>query len=59
MEENHRGESLPLYSPELNPIEQVFAKRKHVAAQAAKQNIGDIRRRVESTLRWLQNDERG
>ncbi len=32
---------LPPYSPDLNPIEQVFAKLKHLLRKAAKRTIED------------------
>ena len=34
---------LPPYSPDLNPIEQVFAKLKHLLRKAAKRTIDDAR----------------
>ncbi len=33
---------LPPYSPDLNPIEQVFAKLKHLLRRAAKRTIEDL-----------------
>ena len=33
---------LPKYSPDLNPIEQVFAKLKHLLRKAAARNVDDL-----------------
>ena len=33
---------LPKYSPDLNPIEQVFAKLKHLLRKAAARTVADI-----------------
>jgi transposase len=49
----------PPYSPDLNPIEQVFAKLKHLMRKAAERNIDDTWKRVGSTLSRFQNDECG
>jgi transposase len=49
----------PPYSPDLNPIEQVFAKLKHLMRKAAARNIDDTWKRVGSTLSRFQNDECG
>jgi transposase len=37
---------LPPYSPDLNPIEQVFAKLKHRLRQAAERTVDDTWRRI-------------
>ena len=50
---------LPPYSPDLNPIEQVFAKLKHLMRKAAERNIEDTWKRLGSTLSRFQNDECG
>lgn len=41
---------LPPYSPDLNPIEQVFAKLKHQMRQAAERTVEDTWRRVGALL---------
>ena len=41
---------LPPYSPDLNPIEQVFAKLKHLLRKAAERNVDDTWRRIGSLL---------
>lgn len=37
---------LPAYSPDLNPIEQVFAKLKHFMRQAAERSARSVRKRI-------------
>ena len=37
---------LPPYSPDLNPIEQVFAKLKHMLRRAAERTVEDTWRRI-------------
>ena len=44
---------LPKYSPDLNPIEQVFAKFKHLLRKAAARSPRDGRRRHRRTARRL------
>src|SRR6266851_426545 len=44
---------LPKYSPDLNPIEQVFAKLKHLLRKAAASQIGEILRAFTPTQRQL------
>ena len=41
---------LPAYSPDLNPIEQVFAKLKHLMRKASPRTVEDTWRKVGSTL---------
>ena len=41
---------LPPYSPDLNPIEQVFAKLKHLARKAAERSVDATWRRIGSLL---------
>ncbi len=41
---------LPKYSPDLNPIEQVFAKLKHLLRKAAKRSTDAIWRRIGKLL---------
>ena len=41
---------LPAYSPDLNPIEQVFAKLKHLLRKAAERNKEAVWRRIGSLL---------
>jgi transposase len=41
---------LPPYSPDLNPIEQVFAKLKHLLCKAAERSIEATWRRIGSLL---------
>lgn len=41
---------LPAYSPDLNPIEQVFAKLKHLMREAAPRTIEDTWRRAGKLL---------
>jgi transposase len=48
---------LPPYSPDLNPIEQVFAKLKHLMRKAAERSIEDAWKRIGATLADFNNDE--
>jgi transposase len=48
---------LPPYSPDLNPIEQVFAKLKHLMRKAAQRNIEDVWKRLGTTLAEFPGDE--
>ena len=41
---------LPPYSPDLNPIEQVFSKLKHMLRDAAERTMEDTWRRIGSLL---------
>ena len=41
---------LPPYSPDLNPIEQVFAKLKHLMRKAAEQTVEATWRRIDHLL---------
>lgn len=41
---------LPPYSPDLNPIEQVFAKLKHLLRKAAERSVDTTWRRIGSLL---------
>ena len=44
---------LPKYSPDLNPIEQVFAKLKHLLRKAAERTFEAVYRRHRSAARNL------
>jgi putative transposase len=48
---------LPPYSPDLNPIEQVFAKIKHWMRMAQKQDMEDAWRRVGHLTETFSQDE--
>jgi transposase len=48
---------LPPYSPDLNPIEQTFAKIKHWMRAAQKRSIDDISRHLGDLIRTIQPDE--
>src|SRR5947209_6684027 len=48
---------LPPYSPDLNPIEQTFAKIKHWMRSAQKRTIDDICRHIGSLLAAIQPGE--
>ncbi|ESQ85363.1 hypothetical protein ABENE_19115 [Asticcacaulis benevestitus DSM 16100 = ATCC BAA-896] len=59
---------LPPYSPDLNPIEQVFSKLKHLLRKAAERSVETTWRRIGSLLdafepeecrRYLQNSGYG
>ncbi|MSP42890.1 MAG: IS630 family transposase, partial [Alphaproteobacteria bacterium] len=41
---------LPPYSPDLNPIEQVFVKLKHLMRKAAERTVEDTWRRIGNLL---------
>jgi len=41
---------LPAYSPDLNPIEQVFAKLKHLLRKARERNVDDLWQRTGDLL---------
>jgi transposase len=41
---------LPAYSPDLNPIEQVFAKLKELLRKATERTFGDVCERVAKLL---------
>lgn len=41
---------LPAYSPDLNPIERVFAKLKHLMRNASPRTVEDTCRKVEPLL---------
>jgi transposase len=41
---------LPAYSPDLNPIEQLFAKLKHLLRKAAERSVETIWRRIGALL---------
>lgn len=41
---------LPPYSPDLNPIEQVFAKLKHLLRRACERTVEDTWRRIGTLL---------
>ena len=41
---------LPPYSPDLNPIEQAFAKLKHLLRQASERTVEDTWRRIGTSL---------
>ena len=48
---------LPPYSPDLNPIEQVFAKLKHKMREAAERTVEDTWRRVGALLQTFSPKE--
>ena len=48
---------LPPYSPDLNPIEQTFAKIKHWMRNAQKRTIADHCRRLGEIVRHIQPTE--
>ena len=48
---------LPPYSPDLNPIEQVFAKLKHLLRKAAKRTVEDTWRAIGDLLTAFPPDE--
>jgi transposase len=48
---------LPPYSPDLNPIEQVFAKLKHLLRQAAERTVEATWKRTGSLLDRFPPDE--
>jgi transposase len=48
---------LPAYSPDLNPIEQVFSKLKALLRKAAERTIPGLWRRIRSILRTVTKKE--
>lgn len=48
---------LPPYSPDLNPIEQVFAKLKHLLRKAAKRSVDDLWDEIGNLLDCFQPEE--
>ena len=48
---------LPKYSPDLNPIEQAFAKIKHWMRQAQKRSLDDLWRYLGQLLGTIQPQE--
>jgi transposase len=48
---------LPPYSPDLNPIEQVFSKLKALLRRAAERTVPGLWRRVRSILRTISEQE--
>jgi transposase len=48
---------LPPYSPDLNPIEQLFAKLKSLLRQAAERNVEDTWRRIGELLDHFTSQE--
>lgn len=48
---------LPPYSPDLNPIEQVFAKLKHLMRKAAERTVEDTWRRIGTLLNEFPSHE--
>jgi transposase len=48
---------LPAYSPDLNPIEQVFAKLKHLLRKAAKRTVEETWRGIGELLNHFSPDE--
>lgn len=48
---------LPPYSPDLNPIEQTFAKIKHWMRGAQKRTIDDISRHLGDLIHTIKPDE--
>ncbi len=48
---------LPPYSPDLNPIEQVFAKLKHLLRKAAERTVEATWRRIGTLLNEFSDEE--
>lgn len=48
---------LPPYSPDLNPIELVFSKMKHLVRSAAERTVEGLQRLVRAVSRKLQPSE--
>ena len=48
---------LPPYSPDLNPIEQVFAKLKHLMRKAQERTVNALWRSIGSLLDAFSPDE--
>ena len=48
---------LPPYSPDLNPIEQMFAKLKHLMRRAAERNVEQTWRRIGALLDRFSSEE--
>jgi|SRR5450755_751344 transposase len=48
---------LPAYSPDFNPIEQVFSKLKAILRRAAERTIPGLWRRIRSILRTVSKKE--
>ena len=48
---------LPVYSPDLNPIEQVFSKLKALLRKAAERTVPGLWRRIRSILRAVSEKE--
>lgn len=48
---------LPPYSPDLNPIEQVFAKLKHLLRKAAERTVDATWKRIGELLDHFSSDE--
>jgi transposase len=48
---------LPAYSPDLNPIEQVFAKLKHLMRKAGERIVDGTWRRVGASLERFTPEE--
>ncbi|MGC8532888.1 MAG: transposase [Acidiphilium sp.] len=48
---------LPAYSPDLNPIEQVFAKLKHLMRKAEKRTLEDTWKNIGKLLELFPPDE--
>jgi transposase len=48
---------LPPYSPDLNPIEQVFSKLKALLRKAAERTVSKLWRRIRALLRTISDEE--
>lgn len=48
---------LPPYSPDLNPIEQVFSKIKHWMRMAQKRNVEDTWRHIGNLIQTIDPNE--
>src|SRR6266567_2519486 len=48
---------LPPYSPDLNPIEQVFSKLKALLRKAAERTVPKLWRRIRALLRTISDEE--
>jgi transposase len=52
-----RAVYLPPYSPDLNPIEQLFSKIKAMLRKAAERTVAGLLRKIRSLLRAIRPDE--
>jgi transposase len=52
-----RHRPVPPYSPDLNPIEQVFSKLKALLRKAAERTVPKLWRRIRALLRTINDEE--